>query len=83
MKSLSKAKVRYYSPPKKSKISLLPCFWANKFDINNLIARFMYEDDVTTSFFCSGNIYVTLSIQIKKNQIPKILPMWVFVPLKC
>ena len=33
--------------------------------------------------FCSGNIYITLSFQIKKNQIPKILPTSVFVPLKC
>ena len=36
--------------PQKSKISLLPCFWANKWDfINNFLVRFTYEDDVTPS----------------------------------
>ena len=36
--------------PWKSKISLLLCFGANKYDfINNFVIRFMYEDDVTTS----------------------------------
>ena len=36
--------------PRKSKISLLPCFWANKWHfINNFLVRFTYEDDVTPS----------------------------------
>ena len=33
--------------------------------------------------FCSGDIYITLSFQVKKNQIPKTLPMGDFVPWKC
>ena len=70
MTSLSEGKVRSCFPTK-CKISLLPCFWANEYDsINNFIVTFMYEDDVTLSF------------QMKKIQIPKILPMWVLAPLK-
>ena len=58
MQSLSEAKVRYYFP-KKCKISLLPCFWANKYDyINNIMVRFIHEDDVTTSWILFGNIYI-------------------------
>ena len=33
--------------------------------------------------FCSGNIYVNLSFQIKKNANSTHLSVWVFVPLKC
>ena len=39
-------------PTPAQKNPLLPCFWTNKFDLIvrfNLIVRFMYEDDVTTS----------------------------------
>ena len=44
--------------------------------VKPVIIRFMYEDDMIL-------LYITLSFQIKKNQIPNILPMWAFVPLKC
>ena len=76
--SYVKKKVRY-SFQKNIKISLLPCFWAHKYNfINNFIVKFMYEDDVTPSLFLfSDNIYT-----ISKNQISKVLPLCVFVPLK-
>ena len=76
MKSLSEEKVRYYFL-QKSKISLLHCFWAilSTISLQDLCMKMMWPQ----VDFCSGNTYITL---LKKIQIPKILPMWGFVPLK-
>ena len=49
MESYVKEKARY-SFPKNFKTSLLPWFWAHKYNsIIKFIVRFVYEDDVTPS----------------------------------
>ena len=78
--SYAKEKVRY-NFLKNAKISLLPCFWAHKYNfMNNFIVGFMYEDDVTQVDLSSGNVYYKLVFSDKKNQIPKTFPMWVLCP---
>ena len=63
------------------------CFFGLFYDfINNCIVRFIREDDVSPTWFFSGNIFnlsLTLPFQITKNQIPKILSIWLFAALKC
>ena len=74
IESISEAAIEILLP-QKIKISLLPCFWANKLDfINNFLVRFSYEDAVTPSWFFSGNIYTTLSLWIKKFKFQKFCP---------
>ena len=46
MKRLSEAKVRY-GYPKNAKFHFYPNFWAIYDVINNFIARFMFEDEVS------------------------------------
>ena len=75
MNSLCEAKVRFGFP--KNVVSFFPCFFFfQPFDnfINNFIVRFIYEDALAQLDFFPGNIYNLVFSDIKKNQIPKILP---------
>ena len=71
--------------PKKCKMSLLPCFF---FAILRFYPQVHYKIHVWRCFDPKLIFVLVISIALpfqikKKNQIPKILPMWVFVPLKC
>ena len=82
MKSLPETKTDILLP-KKCKMSFLPFLFGLFYDfIKNLIVRFMYEDDMSPTLFSSSNNY-NFVFSDKKIQIPKILPTWVFVALKC
>ena len=64
--------------PWRCKISLMSCF-LDYFTIlftRYFIVRFMYEDNVAPTWFYFLVISITLSFQIKKIQIPKIVPTW-------
>ena len=78
--SLSEAKVRYCFPLK-SKISLFPCFWANKYDfINNLLEDLCMKMMWFQIGFCSGNMYIAISSQIKKIKLQKFCPFGFLCP---
>ena len=82
MKSLSEAKLRY-GFPKNVKFHFCPIFWAifrfyQQFHCKIYVWRWCGPDLI----FCVV-IFITLSFQIKKNQIWKILSTWVFVAPKC
>ena len=65
--------------PKKRLNVTFACFGAHKYNfINNFFVKFVYEDDATPSWFLLYN----LVFSDKKNQIPKILHMWIFVSQK-
>ena len=79
MKSLPGVKLRYCFP-KNRKSHFCPPFWL--FIYSTILLKDLCKKmNWPQGDFCSGNICIALSFQIK-NQIPKILPMWVFVPLK-
>ena len=70
------SKKKQDTPSKKCKISLLHCFQANKYNfINHFMARFMYENDLTLSWFLFCWYLYNLVFSDKKYQIPKILPV--------
>ena len=80
MKSLSEAKVRYsYQKIRNEKFHFIPGFWG--------ILRFyqQFHCNIYVWRLCEPNliffliISITLSFQIKKIQIPKILSTWIFV----
>ena len=65
--------------PKKRLNVTFACFGAHKYNsINNFFVKFVYEDGATPSWFLLYN----LVFSDKKNQIPKILHMWIFVSQK-
>ena len=62
----------------------MPCFGAHKYNfINNFMKMIWPEAD-----FCTGNIYMTLSFQIKKKTFQKFFPyeilllVWILTPNK-
>ena len=83
MKSLSEVKVRlpiaYLRFAKNAKFHFCPVFGIFYGFVNNFIVGFMYGDDVSRTYGNTDN----LSFSNKKIQVPKILPTWVFVNLKC
>ena len=82
IKNLSQAKVRY-GFPKTVKFHFCFVFWAISWFLSTISLQSLCMKMIWPQVdFCSGNIYIVWSFQLKKKQLPKILPMRDFVPLK-
>ena len=82
MKSLSESEVTY-SFPKNVKFHSCLVFWANLWFYQQFHCKIYVWRWCEPNLIFFLVISKTLSFQMKKkNQIPKILPMWVFVALR-
>ena len=75
MKSLSDVKLKYCFPKNIKSHFFLAIYNFNQQCYWKIYARRWIDP--------KGIFVYSLVFSDKKNQIPKILPMWVFVPLKC